>query len=333
MISPHTPASWQEFLGQLIEEPKQKRALAEAIRVRPITLKRWVEGISRPYEENIRMLLKKVPAETYPLFMRLLLQSFPELLQDILPEEPMCQNVASEFYARALSNLAFTPQPMYRLAMQDLLFQQQIEQLDPNRWGLVITIAVCVPPRFSNKVRSLREIGGLGTPPWHSDLSTKLLFLGAESLVGYAVDQMRPCVINSREDMTFFPANWTEFEKSAAAFPIFRQGRIIGGLIVSSAQEFFFTETRLSIIEEYSHLVSCIFEPEETYAPEDIELRLMPSYMQQLPYFQNYNQRVARKFAEAEVRDELVMLPQVRQLVWQDIEDDLLQVLFQTGAS
>jgi len=263
MSSLQEPATWQEFLGQLIADHKQRERLAEAIRVRPVTLQRWAEGVSRPREENIRALLKKLPAETYPLFMRLLLRSFPELLQDELPEERLDHKIPSEFYARALSNQALTPQPMNRLAMQDLLFQQQLEHLDPDRQGLAVSIAVCVPPRFSRKVRSLREIGGLATPPWPPNLAKRPRFLGAESLVGHAVRHMRPFVINSKEEMTVFPANWTEFERSTAAFPILLRARIIGGLIVSSAQEFFFTDPRLSIIEAYSHLASCIFEMEE----------------------------------------------------------------------
>lgn len=331
MSSSHTPATWQEFLGRVIADPRRRNELARAVRVRPITLQRWAEGVSRPREENIRTLLKNVPTEFYPLFMRLLLRSFPELLCDTLPEERLYQGIPSAFYARALSNLALTPQPMYRLSMQDLLFQQQLEQLDPDRRGLAISIAVCVPPRISSKVRSLHEIGGLGTPPWPQSLATKPMFLGAESLAGYAVKQMRPYIINSKDERTFFPAHWTDFERSAAAFPILLRARIIGSLIISSAQEFFFTETRVALIEGYSYLASCIFEPEEAYAPEDIELQIMPAYPQQQPYFQNYSQRVSQKFAEVAAEKRPVTLQQIHQFVWQDIEEGLLQVPLHAG--
>lgn len=324
MRNARTPATWQELLGQLIEDSKRREALARAIRVRPVTLHRWAQGISRPREENIRALLKKVPAETYPLFMRLLLQSFPELLQDLLPEERLCQTIPGEFYARALSNLASTPQPMYRLSMQDLLLQQQLEQLDPDRHGLAVAIVVCVPPRAGRKVRSLRELGGLGTPPWPANLTIRPLFLGAESLVGYAVQHLRPLVVNSKEEMTFLPARWTEFERSMAAFPILLRGWAAGGLLVSSTQEFFFTETRLSILEGYSHLASCLFESGEAYAPTDIDLQILPDSEQQRPYFQDYSRQVSQKFAELTCEQQQITIQQVRQLVWQDIEERLL---------
>lgn len=323
------PATWQDFLGQLIANPYERERLAVAVRVRSITLQRWAEGVSRPREENIRALLKNLPSSAYPLFMRLLIVDFPELRQEKLPEERFAKQLPSEFYARSLSNLALTPQPIYRQSMQDLVFQQILEHLDPDRLGLSVSLAVCVPPRQDRKVQSLREIGGLATPPWSHDLTEKPMFLGSESLAGYAMRHTRSYVINDRDEMTIFPAHWTEHERSSAAFPILRQARIAGCLIVSSVQEYFFTPPRLAVIEAYSHLAANIFEPEESYRPEEIELRLMPPYVRQLPYFASYNQRVSQKFVEAGLMKKQVSLQQVRQLVWQDIEEDLLQVAVQ----
>lgn len=324
--------TWQAFLGQLIANPQERARLAAAVRVRPITLQNWAAGVFRPREEHIHALLKNLPAGTYPLFLRLLITDFPELLQEELPRDGFFQGLPSEFYARALSNLAFTPLPMYRQSMQDLLFQQALQHLDPERRGFSITLAVCVPPREGCKVRSLREIGGLATPPWSYTLSEKPFFLGAESLVGYAITQARPAVINDRDEMTFFPAHWTEHEKSIAVFPILRHARIAGGLVASSVQEYFFTQPRLVVLEDYANLASCLFEPEESFAPEEIDLRLMPSYKLQMPYFAGYNRRVLQKIEEVSAQG-LHSIPQIRQLVWQDLEDVMLQVFLQTEAT
>lgn len=320
-------ATWQEFLGQLIANPKEKVRLATLLRVRPITLQRWAEGESRPRDTNIRALLKHIPEGTYPLFMHLLVRDFPELLEDVLPRENFCEHIPSEFYARAISNLALTPQPMYRQSMQDLIFQQALEHLDADRLGLSITLAVCVPPLSGQKVRSLREVGGLANPPWPHSPAEKPMFLGSESLVGYALMHMRPYVINSREEITLFPAHWTEHERSAAAFPILRQSRLVGGLIVSSAQEYFFTPPRYAVIEAYSALAACIFEQERSYSSDEIDLQLMPSYPRQVSFFASYNQRVSQKFIEAGCRGDTVTLQQIRELVWQEIENDLLKAL------
>ncbi|HEX7734413.1 MAG TPA: GAF domain-containing protein [Ktedonobacteraceae bacterium] len=326
------PANWRAFLGQIIENPGAKEQLARAIRVRPVTIQRWSEGSFRPREEHLRALIKHLPAEAYPLFMRLLLRDYPELIQDTVPPEQAPQLIPSEFYARALSNLALTPPPMYRLSMQDLLFQQILAHLDPDQRGLAISIVVCVPPRVTKKVRSLWKIGGLATPPWPYHLTEKPMFLGAEALVGYAVQHLRPAVINSKEELTFYPANWTEFERSVAAFPLLHQAGIVGGLIVSSAQEFFFTEQRLATLEAYSYLASCIFERQESYQDHEIELQMMPAYEQQLPFFQDYSQRVSRVYADAARTPNPLTLQQARQFIWQEIEEVMIQVFLRTAA-
>lgn len=326
------PSTWQEFLGKLTAKPQERARLAAAIRVRPITLQRWADGTSKPRIENIRLLIKNLPKDTYPLFMRLLITDFPELLRDELPGERIAQRLPSEFYARVLHNLALAPRSIHRQSMQDLILQQALQHLDPDQHGLSVTLVVCVQPRLERKVRSLREAGGMATPPWPRNLVERPLFLGTESLVGYAIAYARSCVVNNRDEPTFFPVQWDEHTRSTAAFPIFRHARIVGGLIFASAHAFFFTPPRLSVIEDYSHLAACIFEPEDSFDTSEIELRIMPSYERQRPYFAGYHQRVSRKLVEAETMEQQITLQQARQIVWQDLEDVLLQVVLQSEA-
>jgi hypothetical protein len=111
-----------------------------------------------------------------------------------------------------------------------------------------------------------------------------------------------------------------------AAFPILRHARIAGGLLVSSARDFFFTPAHLAIIEEYSYLISCIFEDEEFFDPAQIELRMMPRYTLQIPYFVGYARRVSQKFAEASTSGQRPILQRARELVSQDLEEVLLRV-------
>lgn len=330
MSNQQEPATWREFLGQIIARPQERARLAAAIRVKPVTLQRWVSGVFKPRDEHLYALLKNLPAGAYPLFMRLLVADFPELLQEEISREGLSKTIPVEFYARALSNLAMAPSVMYRQSMQDLLLQQILQHLDPDRQGLAVTLAVCVPPRPGRKVRSLREIGGLATPPWPPTLGEKPMFLGAESLIGYAMLNARSFVINSRDETTFCPAHWTEHERSAAALPILQQARLAGGLIVSSAQEYFFTSPRIEVIENYTLLASMLFEAEETFAPEQIELRPMPLYKLQFPYFAGYNRRVLQKLAEVNETGQQITLQQARQYVWQDLEDILLRVFLRT---
>jgi len=323
-------ATWRELLGRLIADQQERARLALAVRVRPTTLQRWVDGTNRPHLENLLELLQGISPEVYPLFLRLLLVEFPALHEEQVPEKHVIGAIPAEFYARVLSNLALTPQPLCCQAMQDLILQQTLAHLDPERHGLLASLAVCVPPRADGTVRSLCERDGLGTPPWPRDLSERLFFLGSESLVGYAVKLMRPFVINSRDEMTILPVHWSEYERSAAAFPILRKARIAGGLLVASARDFFFTPERLAVIEAYSHLATCIFEEEEFYDPEQVELVMMPRYTQQLPYFAGYPRRVLQKVAEASQSGQRATLQRARDLVAQDLEEVLLRVFLQS---
>jgi hypothetical protein len=333
MSSLQEPSTWQEFLGQLIENPQERQRIAALVRVRPITLQRWVEGISRPRDENINMLLRVLPPVSYPLFMRLLIVDFPHLVQEELPAERFMPEIPSEFYARSLHALTFTPQLICRQTIQDLVLQQTLEHLDPERRGLSVSVVTCVPPGQERVVRSLREIGGLGTPPWPRNLAEKTMFLGSESLVGYAVSQMSQCVVNTRDEITVFPVRWMENERSAAAFPIMCHARVAGALVVASALEHFFTKANIAVLENYSHLASLLFEPEEFFDAQEIVLRMMPEYELQEPYFAGYNRRISQKFAEANGRGISITLREARQLVWQDLEEVLLQVFLETGVT
>lgn len=324
-------STWQELLGQLINHPQDRERLAEAARVRSITLLRWASGVSKPREENLRTLLNYIPPDIYPAFVRLVSRDFPDLVEEDLTRGQVHQDLPAEFYAQAFSAHALTPQPMYRLAMQDLILQQALEQLDPERRGMSISLVCCVPPLHSTKVRSLREIGGLGTPPWKRDLQQKTIFLGAESLVGEVITKCHRVLVNSREEYTFSAAHWTEYEQSAVAFPLFHHARVAGCLLSSSAVPYYFKEAHLSLLERYSHLAALIFEPEEFFALEDIDLRIMPSYELQAPYFLDYNQRVSQKFTSAHTQHTHISLQEARLLVWQEIEDELLQLFCTLG--
>jgi hypothetical protein len=331
MESQRETSPWQDLLRQLIEDGRERQRLATAMRVRPITLQRWASGISKPRPENMRTLLKFLSPETYPVFLSLLSEDFPHLLQDEAVFEQIHPELPSEFYARVLSAYALTPQPMYRQTQQDLVLQQALEQLDPARLGMSISLVCCVPPRVGRKVRSLREIGGLGTPPWKHDLEQKTIFLGAESLVGIAITRGHRVLVNSREEHTFAPVHWTEYEQSAVAFPICRYGRVAGGLLAASAVPHYFTEVHLSLLERYSHLASLIFEPEEFFDLADLDLQLLPEYELQVPYFLDFNRRVSQKFTEALAQGSHISLQEARLLVWQEIEEELLQVFLRNA--
>jgi hypothetical protein len=330
-MSTQEPATWQEYLGQLITSTQERARLATALHVRPITLQRWVQGVSRPRDENIRLLLQNIPKDDYPLFLHLLLIDFPDLLREDIPPERFLHTVPAEFYARVLSNLALTSPSISRQSMQDLLLQQALQHLDPDQHGCLIILTACVPPKLERKVRSLHEVARLATSPWNRQVQEKPAFFGLESLAGYAITHAHRCTINSRDETTFYPVQWIDHERSTTAFPILRHGRFAGSLLLSSTREHFFSPARLTVIEEYAHLAACIFEAEETFDLNEIELKILPSYTRQHPYFAGYHLRVTRKMAEANEQGNSLSLQQARLLVCQDLEEILLQVSYTPG--
>lgn len=324
--------TWRDLLGRMITNVRERRRLAEAASVNVATLRRWVKESTMPREEHLEHLLAALPAEIYPTFLRLASLEFPGLSQTNghRREEPAPPEVPSEFYRRILEAFTLTPWPIYHQAVQDLVFQQLMELLDPERHGLAISIIRCMPPNASGRVLSLREIGGMGTHPWKRDLEQKMFFFGAESLVGLAVGRCSSCVVNSRNELTFYPAHWTEYENSAAALPILRHARVAGGLVASSAREGFFTSGPVAILEYYADLASLLFEPEDFYASESIQLRIMPLYHRQTPLFRDFNQRVSRKFTEALGEGRQLTLYEARLAVWQDLETELLALAWES---
>ena len=319
--------TWREFLGQMIHNVRERQRLAAAACVNVATLQRWARGQTMPREEHMQQLLATFPTDIYPIFLRLAAVDFPDLWRNhgaAGQQERVHPEIPPEFSRRILDAFACTPRPMYQLAIQDLILQQIIELLDPERYGLAISIIRCMPPRCNGQVLSLREIGGMGTHPWKHDLEQKMFFFGAESLVGHAVGRLTTCVVNSRNELTFFPAHWTEYENSAAAFPILGHARVAGGLVASCAREGFFTASPVAVLEHYADLAALLFEMEDFYQSEDINLRIMPLYSRQTPLFRNFNPRVSQKFTEAALEGRQIGLQEARLAVWQDLETELL---------
>src|SRR5436305_6594235 len=253
---------------------------------------------------------------------------FPELRRDDGSEERFpLGRIPAEVYERVLNDRALSPISItgYR-SMRDRILQQALEHLDPCQGGLSITLATCVPPRPGRKVRSLHEVGGLATPAWPRNLVRRSMFFGYESLAGYAISHEHSSVITCRDKTNLWVIEWMNHERSVAACPILFCTRILGSLIVTSASESFFTSARLTVIEDYTRLLACIFEPEEFFDFNEIELGIMPSYACQLPYLSGYNERVLRKMVEANRVGQQLAVQQAHQLVWQDLEEVLLQV-------
>src|SRR5689334_8955135 len=117
MDSKQKAQSWQELLKQITRDPQERERIARAAGIQSITLGRWASRISKPRDENMRLLLKVIPADYYREFAQLIAADYPSLFQDntitvSIPSEPPL-----EFYTQVLNAYADTPPSLYPQAM------------------------------------------------------------------------------------------------------------------------------------------------------------------------------------------------------------------------
>ena len=319
--------SWRELLGHLIRDPHERQRIANVLDVSTVTLTRWANNTSQPRQTNLYNLLDAIPQQR-ALLTELIAKEFPgfngtpaEKLDDATPEIP------TAFYARMLNAYSTTPQAQRFWSISNLILQQALGQLDPNHIGLAITIVQCMPPSLDNKIRSLRESVVRGTTPWDMHLEQRAIFLGEESLAGYVVTHCHQRVLQNRaEGQGIFSAHWVEWEEGAAAYPILRSGNIAGCLLVSCTQPNFFLPSRCLLIERYAELMTLVFEPEEFYDIQQINLAFMPHYRTQEQYLQGFQQRVSQVMLQAMRERQALSYIEAQQLVWKQLEEELLQL-------
>lgn len=322
------PRTWRDLLGKIIEDSHERQRIATELGVSPVTLTRWASGESKPRLHNLRLLLKALPQHRKVL-RELLEVDFGDLADEGAITEDSSQEIPSVFYSRVLHAHANVPHVLRFTSICDLILQQALKQLDPNRVGMEITVARCMYRPGEDKIYSLREIVGRGTHPWNPDLEQKTLFLGIESLAGYLVTTGRLLTIQSPEEgQSLFPARWEPREQSAAGYPIQRGDRMAGCLLFSSAQPDYFLPARQRLVQNYAELIALAFEAEEFYDRKQIELHVMPSSEEQKSHLTSFWQRVSNAMIEAVRSGNPIDVIQAEQLIWQQIEEELLQLPF-----
>ncbi|HLI06856.1 MAG TPA: GAF domain-containing protein [Ktedonobacteraceae bacterium] len=237
------------------------------------------------------------------------------------------KGIASVCYADVLRAYANLTGVLRFWAICNLVLRQAREQLDPQRLGIEVTIVRCLPPYKGKKIRSMYECLRIATPEEHSQDDT-LLFLGAESLAGYAVTMGRPAVIQNlaSQNACGLGENGQAFKRSMAAYPIIRAGEIAGCFVATSVRSDYFLETeRLQQLQCYTEVIALAFEPEEFYEPERIELCVMPSEDVQRHYLASMQQRIARIMTESVVASKPINSLEAERLAWEQLEEELFE--------
>ncbi len=320
-------ARWREILGKCVSDVLERQRIANELGVSPVTLSRWASGISNPRPQNLRHLLRALPQRRTQL-LEAMTEEFPGLMESMGDDQERdeSQEIPVELYMHVMHAYATITKAQRFWALSNFILQQALGQLDPNHLGLAVTLVQCMPPSKQGVTQSLRERVGHGTPPWSINLEQQAILLGSESMAGYTVMHGRPLVRqNQDEHQGMFPAHWVEWEVSAAAYPIQRAGMVAGSFVVSSRQPDYFVPFRLKLIEQYSELLSLVFEQEEFYPLHSINLSQMPLYSSQKEYLSSLHLRAMKLMSETVQRGEMMTVDVATELAWQQIEELFLE--------
>jgi hypothetical protein len=318
--------SWRAILKHITRPMGERQRLVKTLDIVPMTLNRWLNGESLPHKGHILRLLHVVNPSLREELMDALEVDFPEIR--LLFESEGVEQLSSALFAELLNLRATTPRSLLFHRMSNAVLDKAILLLDPHRLGMAITIARCMPPtpEHYDKVYSLKEWAGRGTPPWKPNLEADFIFLGAESLGGYATQKGYFSNVPDLKAETRRQTRRTEHEVSAAAFPIMLSGSIAGCITASSTQLDYFSKEYIELLEVFSYLASLAFENQEFYLFRSISLQMMPSQEAQMPIIGKVWERVMDIQEETLRRGETISNAEAERQAWSAIEADLLAI-------
>ncbi|HZO75793.1 MAG TPA: GAF domain-containing protein [Ktedonobacteraceae bacterium] len=328
--------TWRMYLDELVRRMSaaEKQQLYQTVQVTRTTFQRWRKEDTLPDTAHIHLLLGALP-EPERERLRALMLDDPKM-RALLPAEAVlprqaarpADKIPQDVYEEVFQLARDAPDRFWLLCSTILLHALTQLETRPTQTGMELSVARCMPPRPDGKIRSLRAAVSRGTPPWRGDLHTQDYFFGAESLAGTAVMHRHGLMIPDLLDtMVIAPPQRNDHERSAAAYPIMREGSIAGALVVSSCVPDFFTRERLTLIEHYADLIRLAFYDQEFYPAACIDLALMPAWAQQQPALRTFRQRVNEEYKRA-VRQEqsLQDLAKVELHVRATLEEELMHL-------
>lgn len=314
---------WHAVLQKIIQPPKERQRLAAALGVNVITLIRWAKAGSRPQPSSLVLLVKFVQPHQRSELLHALLIAYPDL-QDKFMEET-AEFVPSIFFRQVLKERASINEILRPWQISTMILDEALRLLDPNRLGMAVTAALCMPP-VNGEILSLREQGGRGTAPWNADLEQKLIFLGLNSLAGHVVQKGKADSIPDVENEKYIPAFAypEKQEVSAGAAPIWLEGKIAGCLLAASTQRDHFTQMRMDLLVTLANIFTLALNSSDFYEHRQVRLRYIPEPPIQNDYLKVFRTNVTQLMAEAGRNGELLSAAEAEKRAWRKIEEQLI---------
>lgn len=321
--------NWRSVLEKIIQPPKERQRIAAALGVNTITLTRWVKQSSRPQRASLARLVKVVHPQQRAELLEALKLAYPDMQEKLLEETSIV--VPSSLYRQILREQASVLENLRCRQIGSTLLNSALELLDPHNTGLAITPCLCMPPANGEKnryIRSLRERGGRGTFPWTSDLEQKSIFLGLNCLAGHVVQTGRPTSVGDVSRERYIPvfAYPENMEASAAACPILLEGRIAGCLLAASAKLDHFSQERMDLLINLTHVYALALNPDDFYDPRLLRLRYIPHPTRQQELLLSFRQRVNNLMIDSVKSAHPLSSNEAEKIAWQQIEEILIQM-------
>ena len=317
------PLPWSNVLQNIIKSPTERKRLASALGMADMTLSRWASGESTPQRPHLIRLVQVLQPTHREELVSALKESYPDIQTWLRADVE--ERIAPEFFAQVLNVRTTTTESLRFWRISEMVLKQALLQLDPNNLGMAVKLIQCMPP-IDGKIRSIRECAGKGTPPWTDDLEHDVLFLGLESMSGYATETRHFVSADDLRKSKTVPSFQGDYEISAVAHPIRNEGLVAGCLLASSTQEAYFTQQRIALAAAFADLISLAFDKKDFYPPACLQLRFMPPPEVQKPIIATFRERVTKKFRKSGRNGARLSNPEIELAVWQEIEEELLSL-------
>ncbi len=314
---------WQVVLQRIIKPLRERERIANALGVNKVTISRWSTGSSRPQREDLIHLVKAVQPRDRGELLTALQASYPDIYTKL--QEEISEAISSTFIREILQGRASTIEMLRPWQVGAPILDEAIRLLDPHHLGISVGPVLCMPP-VKGTIRSLREQGGRGTFPWTSDLEHKSLFLGLTSLAAYVTQTGRARSVPDIHKETYIPvfAHPEDWELSAAAAPLWFEGRIAGCLLAASYKTEHFTQARMDLLTEFASIYALTLKPQDFYEPHLVQLRYIPHPKDQTDLLLSFRPRVAQMMIQAGLAGSSLSTHEAEIAVWQAIEEELL---------